>query len=49
MSKQILDLGCGWAKVNGAIGVDRAPLATVDVVANLDSKAIFLMKYILMM
>lgn len=37
MSKQILDLGCGWAKVTGAIGVDRAPLATVDVVANLDS------------
>lgn len=37
MSKKILDLGCGWAKQHGAIGVDRAPLQTVDVVANLDS------------
>lgn len=37
MSKKILDLGCGWAKHPGAIGVDRAPLQTVDVVANLDT------------
>lgn len=31
-----LDLGCGYAKVEGAIGVDIAPLPQVDVVANLD-------------
>ena len=36
MNKYILDLGCGWAKQPGAIGVDRAPLRSVDVVANLD-------------
>lgn len=30
-----LDLGCGWAKAENAVGVDRAPLSTVDVVCDL--------------
>lgn len=35
MSKKILDLGCGIAKVEGAIGVDSIPLEGVDVIADL--------------
>lgn len=31
-----LDLGCGHAKVKGAIGVDLVPLPEVDLVTNLD-------------
>lgn len=31
----ILDLGCGTAKVRGAIGVDIIPLAGVDVISDL--------------
>ncbi|MBN1887080.1 MAG: methyltransferase domain-containing protein [Thermoflexales bacterium] len=31
---RILDLGCGTAKVEGAIGIDIVPLAGVDVIAN---------------
>ena len=31
----ILDLGCGEAKVEGAIGVDNVVLPTVDVVHDL--------------
>lgn len=32
---KVLDLGCGWAKEAGAIGVDRSPLETVDVMCDL--------------
>ena len=32
---RILDLGCGWAKAANAIGVDRVPLSTVDIVCDL--------------
>ncbi len=32
----VLDLGCGLDKVPGAIGVDRAPLPTVDVIHDLE-------------
>lgn len=35
--KKILDVGCGDAKVNGAIGMDIAPLEGVDIVHNLTS------------
>jgi SAM-dependent methyltransferase len=34
--KRVLDLGCGTAKVPGAIGVERVLLNGVDVVAELD-------------
>jgi SAM-dependent methyltransferase len=36
LKKRILDLGCGWAKQTDALGVDRVPLETVDLVANLE-------------
>lgn len=36
--KVILDLGCGFAKTNGAIGVERALLEGVDIVTELDSQ-----------
>lgn len=32
---RVLDLGCGWAKQPGAIGIDRSPLSTVDVMCDL--------------
>lgn len=32
---RVLDLGCGWAKESGAVGVDRSPLSTVDVMCDL--------------
>jgi SAM-dependent methyltransferase len=32
---RVLDLGCGWAKEKGAIGVERVPLTTADVVCDL--------------
>ena len=34
--RRTLDLGCGRKKVAGAIGVDRFPVAGVDVVQDLD-------------
>ena len=34
--KQVLDLGCGRKKLAGAVGLDRAPLPGVDVVADLE-------------
>jgi len=34
--KKILDVGCGTAKVKGAIGLDIAPLPGVDVVHDLN-------------
>ncbi|MFC2081662.1 methyltransferase domain-containing protein [Candidatus Bipolaricaulota bacterium] len=36
MNLMILDLGCGTAKEEGAIGVDRICLPDVDVIADLD-------------
>lgn len=30
-----LDLGCGWAKEKNAVGVDRSPLSSVDVMCDL--------------
>jgi len=32
----ILDVGCGTAKINGAIGIDRAKLPGVDIVHDLN-------------
>jgi SAM-dependent methyltransferase len=32
---RILDLGCGIAKINGAVGLDNAPLSGVDIVHDL--------------
>jgi len=32
---RVLDLGCGWAKEKNAIGIDRSPLSTVDVMCDL--------------
>ena len=29
---EILDVGCGQSKVNGSIGIDRLPMANVDIV-----------------
>lgn len=34
----ILDLGCGTAKVSGAVGLDVVPLTGVDVVVNLEER-----------
>lgn len=39
--KKILDLGCGRNKLPGAVGLDRMPLAGVDVVADLDQRLPF--------
>ena len=33
---KVLDVGCGTAKVNGAIGIDRINLPGVDVVHDLN-------------
>ena len=33
--KKVLDVGCGWNKVPGAIGIDSNPRAHADVVHNL--------------
>ena len=33
---KILDVGCGTAKINGAIGIDRVNLPGVDVVHDLN-------------
>ena len=33
---KVLDVGCGTAKVNGAIGIDRVNLPGVDVVHDLN-------------
>ncbi|GAJ05154.1 unnamed protein product, partial [marine sediment metagenome] len=34
---KVLDVGCGTAKVNGAIGIDRVNLPGVDVVHDLNT------------
>ena len=36
--KKVLDLGCGAAKLPGAVGVDSLPLPGVDVVHDLDAR-----------
>ena len=36
-SSETLDLGCGFAKHSGAIGIDHNPLAAPDILHDLDS------------
>lgn len=36
MARRVLDIGCGWNKQPGAIGMDVAVLPTVDVVHDID-------------